>query len=152
MYTIKVKEPHKMYLLKGRLNQRTEESRFTATFEQVSDDTIHVKPVRLKESKPYCGQHPGECQVGLFGPRKKRSGRWLEWDDWVEFHALVNDACDSLELDADIWTNPIDALDKGKKMWVRRGLQRRVRYEWDARWNGMREDRIWNHGTQDQFQ
>jgi hypothetical protein len=135
-----------------------ESSPFTATLEIAPGPTraysgsLIVKPVRLRESKLYCGQHPGECLVGA-----KRRSRCLEWDDWVAFHAVVNDVLDARKVDADAWTNPMEALDKGKKMWIRRGLARRERYDWfddpkDVHGGVFRNvRRIWNHGSADQF-
>jgi hypothetical protein len=116
--------------------------------------SLIVKPVRLREAKLYCGQHPGECAVG-----PKRRSRCLEWDDWVSFHGLINDVLDAYKIDADAWTNPPEPLDHGRKMWVRRGLARRVTYGWFddpndiyvARQFGRNPRRIWNHGFPDQF-
>jgi hypothetical protein len=139
-----------------RLSTAIHEARFTAHLEIVQGikhrgETLaglHVTMVRLQESKPYCGQHPGECLVG--GPRRK--SKCLEWDDWVRFHAVVNDVLDHLGIDADAWTCPPELLDKGRKMWVRRGTLRRYRWEWEEDWRHGRTVRIWNHGTADQFE
>jgi hypothetical protein len=99
--------------------------------------------VRLTEPKPYCGQHPGECAVGT----KKKNMTYLEWDDWVAFHALVNRAL--LGIDADVWSMPLDI--KGY-MWLRKGRRVRVRYDYDEKFNTMgRAVRTWNPGTDDQF-
>lgn len=134
--------------LERKINLSTK-SRFTAEFElQGNGYDIHVKPIRLRAAKPYCGQHPGECLVG--GPRRK--GRWLEWEDWVEFNGLVNDVLDQLQVSADVWSVPPEKMDQGSKMWIRRGTKRRVRYDWDEReTGGFRPIRVWNHGTDDQF-
>ena len=146
MYTIKIRSGVTVPRLIHYLEERTAHSRFTATFISINEDTIHVKPVRLREAKPYCGQHPGECFIG---PRRR--GKWLEWDDWVEFHGLVNDVCDLCNVSADIWTNPPERMDKGRKMWVRRGTRRRINWDYEQVFNGFRNVATWNHGTEDQF-
>jgi hypothetical protein len=106
---------------------------------------IELRRVRLLTPKPYCGNHPGECAVG--GPKKTMS--YLEWDDWVRFHAVVNDVLDSLGADADVWSTPQDV--KGQ-MWIRKGTSRRVRYDWEESFNRFGLPlRVWNQGTPDQF-
>jgi hypothetical protein len=120
----------------------------------IEDGEIHVK-VRLQKAKPYCGQHPGECQAGPFGfERPKRSGSWLEWDDWVAFNDLVNDVLDGLRACAEVWSVPPEIMDKGKKFHIRRGRARRVRWDWTEEHRGGlgRPVRVWNHGSPDQFQ
>lgn len=157
-YTVALKTEKNAHKVRGRLLAAIEGSRFTAELTVVDAPTrkyaagIIVKPVRLKEAKLYCGQHPGEC---LIGP--KRKSRCLEWDDWVEFHNLINQSLDAYQTDADVWTNPLDQLDQGKKMWVRRGMQARVKWGWfeeparDGFGIFRPARRIWNHGTEDQF-
>lgn len=113
-----------------------------------------MKPVRLRAAKPYCGQHPGECVAGPFGfQRPKRTSRYLEWDDWVEFNNLINDVLDARGVEADTWSVPQEPLDKGKNMYVRRRLLgRRLRYEWTEEQGRFgRPARIWNHGDDSQF-
>lgn len=106
---------------------------------------VILRPVRLVKAKPYCGQHPGECVLG--GPKK--NGKWLEWDDWVAFHGLVNDALDVLKFEADAWTNPPERLESGSKMFVRRNNKRRTQWDWeeteDKRFS-FRTIRVWNPG------
>jgi len=109
-----------------------------------------IRRVRLSSKKPYCGNHPGNCLVHpIFGATKKKNMTLLEWDDWVAFHGIVNDVLDELELDADVWSKPLDV--KGI-MWIRKGHKRRIRYDYDEKdvgsWAPLRE---WNRGTQDQF-
>jgi hypothetical protein len=109
-----------------------------------------IRNVRLSNKKPYCGNHPGECLIHpIFGTTKKKNMKLLEWDDWVAFHGIVNDVLDELGLDADVWTKPMDV--KGY-MWIRKGLNRRLRYDYDEKnvgsWAPLRE---WNRGTADQF-
>jgi hypothetical protein len=121
----------------------------------VTDGEIHVK-VRLQKAKPYCGNHPGECQTHpILGERVKRSGSWLEWDDWVAFNDLVNDVLDGLRACAEVWSVPPEKLDKGKKFHIRRGRARRVKWDWEEQpspsgsWQALR---VWNHGSPDQFE
>jgi hypothetical protein len=116
---------------------------------------IGLRKVRLTEAKPYCGQHPGECLVNPFaGPTKKKRMTLLEWDDWVEFNGLVNDVLDEHGIDADVWSNPQET--KGT-MWIRKGQQRRLRYDYDDDFSGSWSRttglpvRVWNEGTHDQF-
>lgn len=112
--------------------------------------TILVKPVRLVKAKPYCGNHPGECQINPFlGPQKKKSMTLLEWDDWVKFHNLVNRCLNRFKANANVWSNPPDV--RGK-MWIRKGLKARVRYDWDEKPSAYGNPiRVWNTGSDDQF-
>jgi len=140
-YTVKFKagEPARFVRLLEVLVEGT--FTFQAT---VSGESVVLKPVRLVAPKPYCGQHPGECLAG--GPKKK--GRWLEWDDWVAFHGVVNDALDAMHADADAWTNPAERLAQGKKMFVRKDNRRRVHFEWEEEWDDRLSQgvRVWNPG------
>lgn len=114
--------------------------------------TLYLQRIRLVKKKPYCGNHPGECVVNPFvGPRKKPNATYLEWDDWVAFHNLVNGLLNQRHVRALIWTLPQDV--KGK-MWIRKGLQARRRwdYEDDYSRNTVVPIRIWNQGTPDQFE
>jgi hypothetical protein len=109
-----------------------------------------IRKVRLIAAKPYCGQHPGECFVTPFSKERKPRMKYLEWDDWVAFHALVNKVLDRFKACADVWSRPAEA---GSDMWIRRGLRSRVRWEWEDDWTGQafRPRQIWNPGTDDQF-
>jgi hypothetical protein len=114
---------------------------------------IEVRKIRLTAKKPYCGNHPGPCEVPLFGgPRKKLNGRWLEWDDWVAFHGLLNDYLYTRGLKADVWSRPQDA--KGK-FWIRKDNRARTRFDYDEKMSSgfyPRTIRVWNLGTPDQFE
>jgi hypothetical protein len=151
MYTIKVKDGTRFKPLIAALEKRVAKSRFTAVFSPTTKNEIHVKPVRLRTSKPYCGQHPGECLVG--GPRRRLA--FLEWEDWVQFNDLVNDVVndvlDSLGVVADVWTVPPEKMDQGRKFWIRRDRDRRHRWSYTTDYSQGRGFRIWNHGTPDQF-
>lgn len=115
----------------------------------VSGQIILLNRVRLSFPKEYCGNHPGECVVTFF-PQKKMKARYLEWDDWVIFHGLVNDVLDKLNVSADVWSKPQDA--KGK-FWMRKGSARRLKYDYSEQFDGRfgRPIRVWNCGTSDQF-
>ena len=107
-----------------------------------------LRVIRLAEAKPYCGQHPGECE---FPNRKKPRARFLEWDDWVRFNGLVNDVLDCVgkttEIAADVWSKPTDAAGR---FWIRRLNKRRTRYDYTETFNGMgRAVRVWNLGNED---
>lgn len=132
------------------LMARVEKSRFRAVLTAVGETDIRVKPVRLREKKPYCGSHPGPCEVNPFrGQEKKKITSYLEWEDWVAFHKMVNAVLNRLRVDADVWSNPADV--RGK-MWIRRGLSPRVRWDWTEEHSSYgRPVRIWNVGTPDQF-
>jgi hypothetical protein len=108
---------------------------------------IILRTIRLVTSKPYCGNHPGPCDLREVGG-KKRITPFLEWNDWVAFHGLVNKVCGRLRVNADIWTSPQDA--KGK-FWIRKGMLPRVRFDYTEEYIGGRPNRIWNTGTPDQF-
>lgn len=109
--------------------------------------SIMVDKVRLTEKKPYCGNHPGPCLLG--GAPKPVSSR-MEWEDWVEFHTLVNQVLNRLKCRANVWSLPYDV--KGR-MWIRKDRSPRLRYEYTEtpdKWG--RPLRHWNTGTDDQFQ
>ncbi len=132
------------------LNDRLASSPFVATIRvgmgSKDRSCVLLKPVRLRARKPYCGNHPGPCEV--LGARKKNA-TYLEWDDWVAFHEIVNATLDVLGVEADVWSTPTDVQGK---MWIRRGNKPRVRWDWEETYNSMgRAVRIWNTGTPDQF-
>lgn len=107
---------------------------------------IELRRIRLKAAKPYCGQHPGECAAD---GRKKLNATYLEWDDWVEFHGVVNNCIGLSGLEADVWSTPQDC--KGP-MWIRKGARPRVRWEYEEKVDRFgRPIRLWNQGTDDQF-
>lgn len=101
--------------------------------------------IRLSVAKAYCGNHPGSCE---FPDRKKPRTTYLEWDDWVAFHSLVNEVLDSLSVYADVWTHPQDV--RGK-FFIRKGMAARTRFDWEESFSHGRPIRVWNKGTDDQF-
>lgn len=129
------------------VNSQTTKSEYKARKKRTFQ-MIYMERIRLTEPKEYCGNHPGPCIVNPFFNPPKRKYRFLEWDDWVAFHDLVNDVLDTMGVDADVWTRPQDAAGK---FYMRRGKQRRLRYEYDEEYRGGRTLRIWNLGTPDQF-
>jgi hypothetical protein len=157
MYTIVINEggykkrDQVLEYLQARL---VKEGTFRATLERGIDMksryTIRVKPVRLIKAKPYCGNHPGECQINPFnGPIKKKNATLLEWNDWIKFHGLVNRVLNRFHVKADVWSTPQDV--RGK-MWIRKGTKARKRYDWTEEYNQYGQVvRIWNQGTPDQF-
>lgn len=153
MYTIRPYDCGvKLATIVKRLTARAEkDGRFRPRL-TIEGGEVHVK-VRLSAPKPYCGQHPGECEIIAGFERPKRSGSWLEWDDWVQFNDLVNDVLDGLRACAEVYSVPPEIMDKGKKFYIRRGRARRVRWDWieQQRAGFGRAVRVWNHGTADQF-
>lgn len=155
MYTIQILSggEEKRNRVMQYLNERlAKDGRFTAKLTPAYDKglpSIHVKPVRLTKSKPYCGQHPDVCVAHpIFGERKKPNSRLLEWNDWVKFHNLVNKALNRLKVNADVWSNPADV--RGK-MLIRKGLRPRIRWDYTTDNSGMVPIHAWNQGTDDQF-
>lgn len=98
--------------------------------------------IRLTKAKPYHGQAPGGDRRSWHQPRVMSC---LEWEDWVNFHSVVNNVLDSfngLVIDADVWTSP--QMTKAKYFWIRKGTQRRYHYD-------VMSDGSPNAGTPDQF-
>lgn len=122
----------------------------TASTDNKGRPTILVKPVRLLKAKPYCGQHANECVAHpIFGFRKKPKATYLEWDDWIKFHNLVNRCLNRFHTNANVWTNPPEV--RGK-FWIRQGKKSRVKYDvkesYDSYGHRIQD---WNLGTEDQF-
>jgi hypothetical protein len=112
--------------------------------------TLFLERVRLTNKKSYCGNHPGPCEVNPFRPQeKKKITSYLEWNDWVAFHNLVNGVLNQRHTNANVWTLPQDV---SGKFWIRKGRQARVRYDYDEEMSSYgRVVRVWNVGTIDQF-
>jgi hypothetical protein len=147
-YTIRVlrgghDKREKVYL---SLGDRLSRSPFRAVLTLANMTDIIVKPVRFREKKPYCGNHPGPCEI-LWPGQKKMNATFLEWDDWVKFHKIVNAVLNRLKAHADVWSTPADV--RGK-MWIRRDMSPRLKYDYTQE-PGPRAARVWNTGTLDQF-
>ena len=152
MYTIRLLKGGLIKQLKviQALEDRFDKSRFKVTIKLGMTPTgaccLYLKPVRLKEKKPYCGNHPGECPVST---KPKPYTTYLEWEDWVSFHKLVNATLNRLRVHADVWSTPADV--RGK-MWIRKGTLPRVRWDWTEDMDRYgRTVHTWNQGTPDQF-
>lgn len=91
-------------------------SRFTANIEVKSARCLEVKMIRLREAKPYCGNHPAECENNFTKPRR---GKYLEGTDWVSFNDLLNDVLDSMNVEANVNSAVCN---------IRQGRNRRVGY------------------------
>lgn len=134
------------YLLARMAKEGKFRATLTSGFDNKGHQIIVVKPVRLINNKPYCGNHPGECPVSS-KPKPRMS--FLEWEDWVQFHGLVNRVLNRFRVNADVWSTPMDV--RGK-MWIRKGRQARLRYDWtEASDSSGFIARYWNQGTPDQF-
>lgn len=79
--------------------------------------------IRLKASKPYCGNHPGPC--ALSGHRPEKKGKFLEGSDWVEFNDCVNLYLDQHSVEALVFSRPLELR---KPLIVRQGRRRRTHY------------------------
>lgn len=122
----------------------------TPSTDNKGNPTILVKPVRLIKAKPYCGQHANECVAHpIFGFRKILKSTYLEWNDWIKFHNLVNGCLNRFRTNANVWTNPQEV--RGK-FWIRQGLKARVKYDVKESYDTYgRRIQDWNLGTSDQF-
>jgi hypothetical protein len=136
--------------LEARLLKSVFTAKLTPAMDAKGNLTIIVKPVRLRQGKAYCGQHPGSCLVNpFFGPTKKPVAKWLEWDDWVKFHGLVNAVLNRLRIHADVWSTPTDV--RGK-MHIRKDMSPRIKWEWTESFTKFGTPiRIWNQGDESQF-
>lgn len=90
-----------------------ENSRFVFTVDsqvRAKKIIISLRKIRLKESKPYCGSHPGPCII----EGRKRKAVFLEGLDWIEFNDILNNWADALPLEADI-SSSVCAIRIGRK-------------------------------------
>lgn len=78
---------------------------------------IKITNVRLRQTKPYCGNHPKGCERPHAGKHKKAS--FLEGADWVEFNDRLNTVLDDLHVSAKVASSVCD---------LRHGQERRVNY------------------------
>ena len=136
------------------LEDRLAKSPFRATLKRTMDNKgnycIFVKPVRLRKAKPYCGAHYGECIINSFlGPQKKKIATYLEFEDWVKFHKVVNAVLNKARVDADVWSIPLET--RGK-FWIRKGRKARKKFDVAETYDGSgRRIQTWNLGDDSQF-
>lgn len=97
------------------LTKAIERSRFRANVLLVERGKMKVLDVRLRQKKPYCGNHPNACELG----RQEKRASYLEGADWVEFDDLINDVLDNLYVSADVESNVCI---------LRKGARRRLHY------------------------
>ena len=111
-------EKHPRSKLKMILEDKISTSRFIADVEYTKGKYrgLKIVNVRLKKSKPYCGNHPGECEF-MGDLSKKRT--FLGGADWVEFNDLLNDTLDFYKISANI---------RSVVCIVRKGSLRRTHY------------------------
>ena len=102
--------------LSAELEKALALARFTAIVERTPRG-IKISKVRLKESKPYCGDHAGHCELPARG--KPRKANFLEGLDWISLNDGINDILDRFHINADVCTSTCV---------VRRGTARRVEY------------------------
>ncbi len=132
-FQIKCASPDEAARAAAAIQQRLHQSRF---FVNVATNVytrprrggkvdLFIMTVRLREAKPYCGNHAGPCQVGA---GKHKRARTLEGLDWVAWNDMLNDALDEIE----------HAGDAGSpRVRIRRDGRRRVEYsgsghgDWD---------------------
>lgn len=112
---------------------------------------LTLQSILLIKSKPYCGQHPGECPIDA--PRPKSTH--LEWDDWIAFNKIVNDILDTMKVEAEVWSNPreLSYRGQGKRFWIRKDGHRRVKYDWRDDWDQKRKRMVrrWDMRSNSQF-
>lgn len=111
------------------LKDKLEKSRFTAdVFEMYHPrhkEVIRIENVRLRVAKPYCGAHPGPCQVN---GRRHMKSRYLEGADWIGWNDMCNDVMDKLRVSAEFWSYNRESPGGGKYP-MRIGTKRRIRYD-----------------------
>lgn len=153
-YTIQIlsgglEKQHKVlnYLNERMAKEGNFRAKLTPSLNSKGNPIILVKQVRLVKSKPYCGNHPGPCELN---GQKKKTMTYLEWNDWISFHGLVNRVLNRFKCSADVWSEPQDI--RGK-MYMRKGLKSRLHYDYEESFNAYgRAVRNWNPGTPDQFE
>lgn len=95
---------------------------------------IELRGVRLKESRPYCGNHAGPCDANNPHARKNKDGskpksKCLEGLDWISVHNIVNDWLDSIpDSVSEVFTSGAEC--DGGKIYVRREGKRRMRWDY----------------------
>lgn len=154
MYTIQILSggEEKRDRVLDYLNRRIEkEGVFTAMLRKSSNGkfpSIHVSPVRLIKPKPYDGQQPGGNFRNPYFAYKKHNAKYLQWNDWVRFHRLVNRVLNRFRTNANVWTEPPCIAGR---MWIRKGLLARIRYDATTVCHNGRFIHKWNPGDDSQF-
>jgi hypothetical protein len=122
---IKVKDGSSLSEIQWKLQLAIDESRFTMAIVE-RDGAIILSNVRLRESKPYCGNHPNACELG--GRDKK--AKWLEGADWVGFNDMVNDVLDTIGVNAHVASDLV-VIRKGQERCVEYTSTYRRFWQWD---------------------
>lgn len=118
MFSIKMAQSASIITVADQIQVHINRSRFKAnvTYRLSSRAAwINIDTVRLRTSKPYCGNHPDACEIG----GSDRKAAYLEGADWVAFNDLLNDVLDDFKADAQVGNSVVH---------IRDGLRRRVRY------------------------
>ncbi len=84
---------------------------------------LWMSKIRLRTSKPYCGNHPGPCALSSHRPERK--GRFLEGSDWVELNDVCNSYLDQHSVEALIRSRPLELR---QPLIIRQGRLRRLHY------------------------
>lgn len=122
-FNIKLKEPNRLGTVYTELQQEIANSRFKCEMSS-NNKVISFHKIRLKTSKPYCGNHAGPCLLG--GPDKK--GAYLEGADWVAWNDMVNSVLDRMVIEANV--SSLICV-------IRKGFNRRIEYSsgLNGEWN-----------------
>ena len=86
--------------------------------------TIKIHGIRLRQSKPYCGNHAGSCRL----ERNHRKSSCLEGLDWVSFNNMLNDVLDANNHDGDAGSSVCIIRKAGKR---RLNYQANEHGEWE---------------------
>jgi hypothetical protein len=114
---IKLKDSNRVGEVYQEILKELENSRFKSEV-STNKNNIKFSTIRLKVSKPYCGNHAGSCKfTGNHKPHRKAI--YLEGCDWVGFNDMLNDILDRTNVEANIASSTCI---------VRKGLERRYRY------------------------
>ena len=133
---VRIADEGKAQAFKEKLWAWRNEGRFTFGIEVNYRPRLKVYEVclsnfRLKEKKPYCGNHPNGCEFG--GGRKSRDKTmaYLEGTDWVSVNDAINDLLDMLDIEADASTS-VCIVRKGKLRRIYYGSHRQGnQWQWD---------------------
>lgn len=99
-------------------------TRFSMVIDAMPGGSLKLSKIRLRESKPYCGNHAKACERStldaILGGRPHRRSKYLEGADWVEFNDRLNDAMDRFGVSCSI---------RSSDCWIRKGTLRRIAYD-----------------------